>query len=115
MANQYIAIGGLWQRDTKRGPVLSCQVNPAIRAKLLDALNGPELLEVTIFVNDRRDKPNSPTHNLVLAVQEARTAQEPREAEPAPADAGTPVRGKAWRGEAGTSPKSADDEDSTPF
>ena len=126
MANQYIAIGGLWQRDTKRGPVLSCQVNPAIRAKLLDALNGPELLEVTIFVNDRRDKPNSPTHNLVLAVQEARTAQEPRAATGMPEQAETGERRAPAQRQAGTggfgddfirnpAPKRELDADDTPF
>ena len=115
MAGQTTRITGLWSKDTSRGVVLSAALKPEAKAALLKALDTDDLLEVVVFVNDRRDKDSSPTHNLCIGAGRARTAQEPREAEPAPADAGTPVRGKAWRGEAGTSPKSADDEDSTPF
>ena len=123
MASSYIPIGGLWERKTSRGPVLSCQVNPAIRQKLLAALAVDEMYELTIFVNDRRDKPNSPTHNLVLSVSGARPAA------PAPSDVersvnapgAQPATGKGHPGVMGEdfirnpAPKRELDADDIPF
>jgi hypothetical protein len=121
--NTYTNITGLWEKDTKRGKVLSAKLSPASRQKLLDALADPDkLLEAVVFVNDRRDKDSSPSHNLVLVEQGApRTAQEPREAPASPQgrqerDRGPVERESSFPAHPGVNGAVAyDDPDNLPF
>lgn len=101
MAKEYVPISGLWSRKTSRGEVLSAALNPATRQKLVAALlDESKQYELTIFVNDRADKPTSPSHNLVLTVQNPRLAVE---ASPEPRATTAEERlfaGKAFQGQA---------------
>lgn len=67
-----IRISGLWQKDTRSGPVLSAQLKPDARKALLEALAGDDDAEIVVFVNGKRDRDSSPTHNLCLSIGNGR-------------------------------------------
>jgi hypothetical protein len=68
VSNTYLNIGGLWQKTTAKGSVLSCKLTDVTRTKLYQALESTTGGDLVIFENAKRDSDASPTHRLVVSV-----------------------------------------------
>jgi len=73
MSKRYVNITGLWQRDSQRGTILSGGLTPDTLDKLRSVLADPDInvnSQLVVFVNDKKKHDRSPTHNLVVSIDD---------------------------------------------
>lgn len=91
MPKRYVRICNLWGKDTARGYIISAQANgetlDALRIAVAELASAPGKSELVIFPNDKRKHERSPTHSLVLALEDDTPSHEPAHASAPPAPA----------------------------